>query len=128
MTTTPSEAQLLEYLDEVIGANSAGRIEWIQANPTTYIWDIPRRARITLQQTTAVRGEPVPGRPGVQKPVQVTTYVFQVQDQTNNTVRMQTQADQSSPLGKKLALLYDNITAKLTQKNLDFLKSLVPKG
>jgi restriction endonuclease len=66
--------------------------------------------------------------PQQQQQVQVTHYVFQVQDMSKGgAMRMNTQADQNSAVGAKLAQLYQNVTTSMSQKNIDFLKSLVPK-
>jgi hypothetical protein len=142
MSTMPTETELLAYLDELIEASRAGKIPWGQGNPTTFVWDVPNRARITLQQTSGVRGGPQaimrPRRPGVvlppvqQRPptpaVPFTSYVFQVQELATNVMRIHTQNEDTTSVGKKLAELYQNITTNLSRKNLDFLKSLVPKG
>lgn len=138
MSSPLPEVELLAYLDELIAANSAGKISWAQANPTTYVWEVPQRARVTLQQTMIQRQvavpvpqpqRAVPNRPVVSggvRIVQTKAYVLQVMEMPTNAIRMNYQATADSPAGGKLGQLFDSIASTINKKNIDFLKSLVP--
>ena len=122
MATPPPDAQLLPYIDDLITATKAHKIEWVSANPTVYVWDIPNRARTTLQQAITARAQQ--GHP----PSQIKIYIFQVLDMARgSTPRISTQSPVDTPVGQKLDELFATIAEGINQSNLDFLKSLVPR-
>lgn len=133
MASVESEG-LQKYLDEVIAATSAGKIPWKSVNPTTFVWETGN-AKVSLQRVeriTQVSIPPVqlPGRPPLQQrmaQVASVSYVFQAFDMGRpNVPILNLESSMDKALDQKLQDLFDLVKTGVSQKTLDFLRSILP--
>lgn len=136
MASAESEG-LYTYLNEVIGATNAGKIPWKIVNPTTFVWETttPRSAKVSLQKLERINQVPVPpqiipGRPP-QPPrmnqVHVVSYVFQAFDLNSPNVPILNIESSNDPaVNEQLKNLFELVKTGVSQKTLDFLKSMLP--
>lgn len=117
---------LATYIDELIGATQQGKIEWKSVNPTTFIWEtsVPRNAKVSLQRVERLVNIKFGSRTVQQK---TTTYLFQVVDlnQPIPPILIVDTADDQQ-LNEKLAALFELAKTGISEKTLNFLKSILP--
>ncbi|HTZ72384.1 MAG TPA: hypothetical protein VMB47_00555 [Candidatus Aquilonibacter sp.] len=134
-----AETQGLQgYISELVAATRDGKIAWKAVNPTTFIWESGQPpARISLQRVermaqVAVPATAVPGRP-MQPPrvVQMpqASYIFQAWDMSspNAAPVLNLDSPYGTELNQPLNELFDLVKSGVSQKTLDFLKSILPK-
>ena len=116
---------LLEYIDQLVDATNRDTLDWTKPNPSTYIWTVApsQPARVILQQI--IRN--VTAKDGMGRPIirAITSYVFQALDSAG-TQRLNVSGDQAPEINVKLEQLYAAISAYLSRKGLEFLKSILP--
>jgi hypothetical protein len=121
--------QLLAYVDDLLKATSEGKIDWREANPTTYFWENPgpNSARLTLQQITVT--VKISGPPSATSNAEERTfYVLTVNGLTSGSpdVTLKGQA-LDAQINEKLGLIYKLIGADLERREIEFLRSTLPK-
>jgi hypothetical protein len=139
MTNNIESEGLETYLSDLMTATKAGKVNWKAVNPTTYVWETgaPRNARLNLQRIdrmvpvsvvggqVIVGGRPQPQQRIVQQPQ--TSYVFQAFDMaTPNLPILNLESSSDPELNKRLTELFELVKSGVSQKTLDFLKSLLP--
>jgi len=125
--STPQEInELSAELDAIKVSTEAGTLEWVKANPATFVWARPLPpARMTLQRIetppTAVvmlRGQPTVVHRGKR-------FVLQAYDAAN--LRLSIDGGESEELNQKMEQLFDVIMSVQSRKGIEFLKSILPK-
>jgi len=118
---------LADYIDELVKATEQGKIDWNAVNPTTFVWETtaPRNARVSLQRverTVSVRVG------SVNIPQKAISYLFQVVDlkQPTPPILIVDTAEDNS-LKEKLAALFNLMKTGISDKTLEFLKSILPQ-
>jgi hypothetical protein len=122
--------ELQGYLDELIAATRKGSIQWVAANPTTFLWDTGaelRGARISLQRVD--RTVPTTGIGGIRGMRRMAAYIFQAFEieQGRLVLRVSVDSSEDESVGKKLETLFDFIKTGVSRKGLEFLKDLIPR-
>ena len=121
---SPETEELIEQVNRLITTTSGGEIIWTRANPTTFTWERGSpAARIILQTLTQSRTVVVGARP-VQR--QFRFLLFQVVDPLSKETYINVQERDDTDVGRKLAELYQAISASESRRGLDFLKSVLP--
>ena len=119
-------AEIRKYLEEVIAATNAGKMDWAQANPTTFFWtSTPPRGRLVIQRVEKT----VPRRlaDGRMIATKVVHYVFQALDQ-NGTAQFSASGEDIDDLNPLLENLYGVAETSMSRKGREFLKSILPKS
>lgn len=118
---SPEMTEFLSYLDQLMTATAAGKIEWGRLNPTTFTW-ATLTARVNLQRVDQVTQKVEPGKPPVL--VRTTNYVFQALE--GALQKLTVSGTEDSLVNQKLGDLYAAITGGYSRRGLDFLRSLLP--
>lgn len=124
---TPELKELFSYLDEITTKTRGGTIEWVQANPTTYMWNVarpPHPARVTIQRIDAREQFRNPN--GTITLRIVPRYVFQTIDLSSGGVKLSLNGTENSEVNEKLKGLYEAIQSTIARSGIDFLKSIIP--
>jgi len=120
---------LAAYVDELAAATKLGKIIWKAVNPTTFVWETwdPKHARINLQRVERVVDLKVGGKETGLRRREV-SLLFQVVDldQPSEPILKLESADDSL-LNEKLSALFDLVKTGITEKTMDFLRSILPK-
>ena len=114
-----NEPQDLSSIDNIIDATKNGTIDWITANPTTYVWTPTSRSKVIVQRVQKTEWSTEQGRPGVRT---IKRYVFRAIEDTIQKLLLNGADDEQ--INKKLETLYNAIAGSVTRKGLDFLKSI----
>jgi len=109
----PETQEALQRLQELISASEQGRIPWVQANPSVFLWDVPNRARTTLQQLAP--------------PPQSPNYILQVVNPQNGMQMLLLKGLDDPNLNTALHKLFSVINSGMNRTGLNFLSSLIPK-
>jgi hypothetical protein len=127
----PEMVLFLEYIDGLIAATRSGAMDWIRINPTTFIWDTatPTPARLSLQLVESRGGKVMRGGQVIRTTVR--HFMFQAFDLTMMQTaperqRLAVNGADEPEANEKLQMLYDAISAGISQKGLEFLKSILP--
>jgi hypothetical protein len=124
------------YLSDLITATKAGKVNWKTVNPSTFVWETgaPRNARLSLQRVertvqVPIAGQIVVGRPAMPRftQQQQTSFVFQAFEMGNPNPVLNIDSSNDQELNKRLAELFDLVKTGISQKTLDFLKSILPQ-
>ncbi len=132
----PEIAEIQEYIQRLILATRSGEMKWITANPTTYSWDTPmgapQRARLTLQRVEVKEGglAGLVSVGGVLVPKVSHSYVLQAFEFVGTGImpRITVSGTEYPELKDQMESLFELITSEKKRKELDFLKSIVPKS
>jgi hypothetical protein len=120
--------ELQAYISDLTALTNAGKINWRSVNPTTFVWDAgaPRNARVSLQRLDRlVALPPMPGRPPSQR--KETSYLFQVFDlNIPNAPILNVESSSDAQLNDKLTHLFEFAKTGVTQRTLEFLRSILP--
>jgi hypothetical protein len=115
-------------VDDLIASTRRGSFVWAPVNPSTYVWEQPRTAtsapaRMTLQLVERI----VKDRIGVNTKKDVV--ILQVSELSPPTpvVRLKIDGSEIPDLNSKLLDLFKIAGSGVTEKGLDFLKSLLEK-
>ena len=123
---------LLAYIADLSNATAVGKISWRSVNPTTFVWEAPspQNARLSLQRVervVAVSTAMVGGRPVPQQKKQ-TFYLIQAFDQPGSaTPIMNVDSSDDIELNQRLSELFELIKTGVSEKTLEFLRSMLPK-
>jgi hypothetical protein len=124
---SPEFTELLNYIEQLIVATRSGSMVWARANPTTLTWDTqtPTPAKLVLQRLDRRQVTLQVG-----KPVEITKriYVFQAFDMKTVQQKLSLSGAEDENVNQKLEALFESITSTLSQKDLEFLKSILPPG
>ncbi len=126
----PESLNLVTYIDDLTAATREGSVEWSPSNPTTFIWDTPAKARVSLQRvesSTSIRVSAATPPQVIQR--RTTWYVLQAFEALPGRplllkVSMDGSKDQN--LNTKLNSLFETIKSETTRKSLEFLRELLP--
>jgi hypothetical protein len=135
-----SESEGLQaYISDLVAATKAGKVNWKSVNPTTFVWETgsPKNARVSLQRVDRVVQVALPiggqiiigGRATPQQRVTQqtqTSYVFQAFDGASPTAILNIDSSSDPELNKSLTDLFELVKTGISQKTLDFLKSILP--
>jgi len=123
---------LLSYIDELAEATSMGKIEWRNANPTTFLWDAEPRlhSRLSLQRVERMVQVFMQNEEGkkVLRNQKRQSYMLQavgLEGSTNPVVTIDGSSD--AEINEKLESLFELIKTRSSEKSLAFLRSLLPK-
>ena len=108
----------VDYVDGLLKATLEGKIDWSPFNPTTFIWDkeTPPTARLILQRVEQAGRLPR------------YLHILTVTDMTPNPMNVILNGSSEDPrVNEKLGVIYDSIKLRILEKELDFLKSTLPK-
>jgi hypothetical protein len=127
MMPSPESDELSKYLDQLIEATRDGSMKWVEANPTTLVWDTrsPTPARLALQRFDQQLPVNLEGRTALKK---VTRHVLQVLDTSSHTPtqRMMLSGTEDEELNDKLKSLFEAAKSAMVRQSFDFLKSIIP--
>ena len=125
----------LTYLEELQRATKTGSVIWRAVNPTTFVWDSPAvtNTRLSFQRIERVsegsKTTPLtaPGAKQIE-PKKRNVFVFQAFDLAQPAGPILSLDSAEHPeLVQGFASLYELITASLSNKTLEFLRSMLPK-
>src|ERR1700722_14560247 len=136
MTNTETQG-MQGYISELIGATRDGKIALKAVNPTTFIWESGQPpARISLQRVermaqVVVPGAAIAGRPQPPRVVQMpqASYIFQAWDLSSPNLPpvLNLDSPHGTELNQPLNELFELVKSGVSQKTLDFLKSILPQ-
>ncbi|MBI3477398.1 MAG: hypothetical protein HY010_16825 [Acidobacteria bacterium] len=116
---------LRAYVDELIAATNAGKINWKTVNPSTFVWEpgAPKNARVSLQRVDRT----TPTGNVTRREI---FYLFQAFDsmEPNTSPVVSVESRKDGELQLRFATLFELIKTGLSQKNLDFLRSILPSN
>jgi hypothetical protein len=124
MQTVESD-ELFGYLDQIVNVTKAGKINWVQANPTTYMWNFstPQAGRVIIQKISAAETFKNPnGTPGIRP---VVRFLLQAIDKTGG-VKLALNGAENVAINQRLQSVFETIEATIAQRGIDFLKSIIP--
>lgn len=114
--------KMLSYLDQLMIATKSTDINWVQANPSTFVWDNKeKRGRLVLQQVTQT---PKLSKDG--KLLFINTYVLQVLDSSGNQ-KLVLKGSSDDDINARLSSLFEQISNLKTQTAIDFLAAMLPE-
>jgi hypothetical protein len=124
MMPIPETDELKAYLDQLIEAARTGLMVWVEINPTTFVWDSKAPVgRLSLQRVERNQPTLEKGVAGIKKS---RSYLLQAFE--GLTVQRLSLSSSNNPeLNSKLETLYEVVKTELTRRDLDFLKSLLPR-
>jgi hypothetical protein len=118
------------YIDDMLKSTSAGKIVWKSVNPTTFVWETIG-AKLSFQRVERLIAMPVTqqiGRPPIQQPPRKQiSYLFQAYDLAQITPIVNVDSTGEPELNQKFDMLFELIQTGISERSLDFLKSILPK-
>jgi hypothetical protein len=131
--SNPELSAYLPYLEKLIAETRNGTMLWHKANPTTFTWEtnepkparlilqrIQNRARVRLSELQETKARPEP----------ISIFILQALDLSMPGEAREVTSisgDKDSEVNGRLEQLYDSIKLDLSDRGLDFLKSIMPR-
>jgi hypothetical protein len=134
MSTPQENPEFEQFLNQLAEATRSGTVKWNSVNPTTFVWETPN-GKLTLQRVVQrvnvqqVRAA-IPGRPPqvVMVPQEKVNHIFQASQKTGAELEqvLSINSSEHPGLSEKLEALFQLVSQGVSEKALDFLKSLLP--
>lgn len=120
---TEQRGQMTSYIDQILDSTKLNKINWSNANPTTYVWDNTKNSgRLIVQQLGATPFFNADKKIGLRK-----NYLMQILDE-NGVQQLEIQGQFDQEFNAKLQALFEEIEYIKTQKALNFLGSILPQN
>jgi hypothetical protein len=112
--------ELLDYIQKVTAATTAGTIKWIRMNPTTFGWQPNQQIMVSIQKIE--HSQPTLTAGGKRAIVRKSVYVFNVAGGPSLSAK----SSDSEEITEPLRQLYEAADKNATIKAVEALNSLLP--
>ncbi|WP_406232570.1 hypothetical protein ACI703_15100 [Isoptericola jiangsuensis] len=124
MINNPERAHTTSLLRQIATKSSAGQIEWVQSNPSTFQWvktDPASSLMVSIQRADSASGQKFVIQTGNRN----SDYLFQIQDLNSKRVVVMLSSKERPDMLEALAEMYRSAERGIDQQNNRYLSRLL---